>query len=89
MRLLPRPRSLVCQEMVELVTEYLEGTMTRAERRRFERHLDGCPDCTRYLEQMRVTLEAVGHLHAADVSPEAERELLAAFRGWREADGST
>ncbi len=79
-----RPRQLTCQEMVELITEYLEATMSRAERRRFERHIDGCPDCTRYLEQMRATLTAVGSLHAEDVSPEVEAELLLAFRGWRE-----
>jgi len=77
-------RELCCQEMVELITDYLEGTMGGGERKRFERHIDACPDCTRYLEQMRAMLQAVGYLHAEDVSPEAERELLVAFRGWRE-----
>lgn len=77
-------RGLSCREMVEVITDYLEGAMSDGQRKRFERHIDACPDCTRYLEQMRAMLEAVGCLHATDVSPEAERELVAAFRGWRE-----
>ena len=52
MRLLLR-RDLVCQQAVELVTDYLEGTLSRAARRRFEAHLAGCPHCTEYLAQMR------------------------------------
>jgi anti-sigma factor RsiW len=46
MRLLRR--DLVCQQAVELVTEYLEGTLSRSARRRFEAHLAGCPHCPEY-----------------------------------------
>ncbi len=48
---------IVCQQAVELVTGCLEGTRARAGRRRFEAHLAGCPHCTRYLAQMRKTIE--------------------------------
>jgi anti-sigma factor RsiW len=81
-----RPRSdLVCQQVVELVTDYLEGALSRADRRRFERHLRGCPNCTNYLEQMRVTIATTGTLRPEDLSPEAEQEFTALFRRWRDS----
>jgi anti-sigma factor RsiW len=76
-------RPLVCRELVELVTDYLEGRLSAADRSRFEEHLDECDGCTGYVEQMRRTIEALGHIPEESLSPEAERELLAAFRDWR------
>jgi anti-sigma factor RsiW len=76
-------RPLVCRELVELVTDYLEGRISSADRSRFEEHLDECDGCTAYVEQMRRTIEALGHIPEESLSPEAERELLAAFRDWR------
>ena len=55
-------RDIVCQQAVELVTGYLERTLGRAGRRRFEAHLAGCPHCTEYLAQMRKTIELTGSL---------------------------
>jgi anti-sigma factor RsiW len=75
---------LTCQEMVELVTDYLEGRLDDAARERFEAHIAECDACTVYIEQMRQTIVALGHIPAESLSPEAERELLAAFHGWRE-----
>jgi anti-sigma factor RsiW len=72
-----------CQELVELITDYLEGRLAPADVARFERHLEGCPGCSTYLEQMRSTLAALGHLPAESLSPEAEAKLLAAFERWR------
>jgi anti-sigma factor RsiW len=66
-----------------LVTDYLEGRLSAADRSRFEEHLDECDGCTAYVEQMRRTIEALGHIPEESLSPEAERELLAAFRDWR------
>ena len=71
-----------CREMVELVTDYLEGTLSRAERRRFEGHIDGCENCTRYVDQMRITLRTLGRLEPESLSDDARAELLAAFRDW-------
>jgi anti-sigma factor RsiW len=75
---------LTCQEMVELVTDYLEGRLDDAARERFEAHVAECDACTLYIEQMRQTIVALGHIPAETVSPEAERELIAAFRNWRD-----
>jgi len=74
--------ALSCQELVELVTDYLEGALDAADRRRFDEHLALCDGCTLYVEQLRQTIRATGTLRPEDVSPEAERALLEAFRGW-------
>ena len=76
------PRELTCQQMVELVTDYLEGRLSRRERRRFERHLVECDGCTRYLEQIRVTIRLLGRLEERHISRDARHELLEAFRDW-------
>ena len=82
--LLSRRNDLVCQQVVELVTEYLEGSLSRTDRRRFDRHLRGCPNCTNYLEQMRVTIATTGTLQVDDLSPEAEQEFTDLFQRWRQ-----
>ena len=73
---------MTCRELVELVTDYLEGKLGRRDRRRFEKHIAGCEWCTRYLEQMRVTIRTVGRIREESIAPEARDALLAAFRGW-------
>jgi anti-sigma factor RsiW len=69
MRLRLRRRDLVCQQAVELVTNYLEGALSRSDRRRYEAHLAGCPHCTEYLAQMRKTIELTGTLTPEDLAP--------------------
>jgi len=75
------PRAIPCAEIVELVTDYLEGTLPEAERRALEHHLDGCEDCSSYLEQMRETRRIAGALGPEDV-PEHDG-LMAAFRAYQ------
>jgi anti-sigma factor RsiW len=86
MVLLRRRDDLACQQVVELVSDYLEGALSRAERRRLQRHLRGCPNCTAYLEQMRVTIAATGRLTPEDLSPEVRDEFIELFRSWRADD---
>jgi anti-sigma factor RsiW len=74
---------LSCREMVELVTGYLEGALSEADRVRFETHLASCDDCTAYVMQMRETISVVGRIGPEDLDPDMERELLAAFRSWK------
>lgn len=75
---------LTCREMVELVTEYVEGTMPPRLRAIFEAHLNVCPGCTAYLEQMRQTIRAMGKLTEETIPPKARDELLQAFRNWKQ-----
>jgi hypothetical protein len=71
-----------CQELVELVTDYFEGSLSWRQRRRFEKHIAHCVLCTRYLEQMRTTIRVVGRIDEASISPQARETLLVAFRDW-------
>ena len=74
---------LRCVDFVEVVTDYLEGTMPRRRRRRVEAHLRACDGCDQYLTQLRRTIELTGQLRPADVDglgPEARARLLEAFR---------
>ena len=81
--MLLRKRGFVCQEMVELITDYLEGSLSRSERRRFDAHLSGCEHCTEYLRQMRTTIDLTGHLRAEDLTPAMRSELSEVYRKWR------
>jgi anti-sigma factor RsiW len=78
-----RHRDVVCQQAVELVTDYLEGALSWADRRRFEAHLAGCPHCTEYLAQMRKTIELTGSVRPDDLSPQVQDEFIAIYRQWR------
>jgi anti-sigma factor RsiW len=78
----PEPE-LTCAELVELVTDYLEGRLPDAQRRRFDEHLTKCDGCNTYVEQMRATIAVSGQVPAPDLSPELRVRLLEAFRGWR------
>jgi anti-sigma factor RsiW len=73
---------LTCQELVELVTRYLEGTLERRTRRRFEAHIAECDGCEIYLEQIRATVTLLGSLRASPLPPETHTALLQLFRGW-------
>ena len=75
--------ALSCQELVELVTDYLEGSLGERDTRAFEAHLADCDGCTEYLEQMRTTIRVVGTLTPNDLTQAAESGLLQAFRDWK------
>jgi anti-sigma factor RsiW len=74
---------MTCQELVQLVTDYLEGVLPERDRVRLGAHLTECPYCEEYIAQMRVTIEAIGRLQPEPIDPGRERDLLEAFRGWR------
>jgi len=86
LRMLSRRDELVCQQAVELVTDYLEGAMPRRDRRRFERHLAGCPNCTEYLAQIRATVRVTGRITADDLSPQMQADFIALYRRWQQDD---
>ena len=79
-------KDYVCREMVELITDYIEGSMSRSQRRRFEAHLENCENCTEYLRQMRATISATGRLREQDLTPEMREEFGALFRRWRSGE---
>ena len=78
-------QELTCQELVELVTDYLEDALPTPERARFEEHLDDCDGCTAYLDQIRTTVTLVAELCDDHIAPTARDELLRVFRDWKNA----
>ena len=81
-------KKLSCQELVELVTGYLEGALAPEERSRFEAHLAVCGNCRNYLGQMRRTIHLLGTLPTDALTPEAQQAFLMAFRDWKSHGGS-
>ena len=81
----PNAIELVCQELVELVTEYLSATLAAADRVRFEKHLLTCPPCTAYLAQVQATRALASELGRTETAPtdgDVERQLAGMFRRW-------
>jgi anti-sigma factor (TIGR02949 family) len=74
---------ITCQEVVELVTDYLEGALPADDVELFEQHLNFCEGCGWYVDQMRTTVATVGRLREEDVPVELRERLLDAFKGWR------
>ena len=75
---------MTCKELVELVTDYLDGVLSPADTARFEEHLADCPYCRTYLEQMRRTISALGKLSEESIAPQTRDELLQLFRDWKQ-----
>jgi anti-sigma factor RsiW len=71
---------LSCQEIVELVTAYLDSDLDDDVARTFEDHLAVCPGCEMYVEQFRVTIARLGEVPLDTLSPDAQARLLDAFR---------
>ena len=75
-------RALTCHEVIEIITDYLEGALPVDDRRRVEEHLAICDGCTTYLEQMRETIRLTGMLTEEQIPENQKRDLLEAFRTW-------
>ena len=76
---------LICQEIVEVITDYLEEAMDAALHASFEAHLAGCPHCTHYVEQVRAMIHLSRTIEAEELAPVFRTGLVAAFRDWRQA----
>jgi anti-sigma factor RsiW len=74
---------VTCQEVVELVSDYLDQALPPEEASLFEQHVNFCDGCDWYLDQMRSTVQTVGRISEQDVPDETREKLLAAFRGWK------
>jgi anti-sigma factor RsiW len=86
-------RELTCQEFVELITKYLDGTLDEELENRFVRHLSTCRGCESYLDQFQQTIGALGDMGSDALSPAVRDSLIAAFRepavkSRRETDGT-
>jgi predicted anti-sigma-YlaC factor YlaD len=80
------PRSITCQELTEVLSDYLEGVMAAEDRARFDAHLALCDGCVHYVTQMRQTIAATRALRREDVEATAPDEVLSAFRAWQRGE---
>lgn len=74
---------ITCQEVVELVSDYLEHSLPPDEITLFEQHVNFCDGCDWYVEQLKRTVETVGEIREEDVPAEAKERLIGAFREWK------
>ncbi|MBI4790905.1 MAG: zf-HC2 domain-containing protein [Chloroflexi bacterium] len=78
---------LTCQELVELISDYLESALAPTERVRFEQHLTTCAGCRAYLEQMRRMIRTLGAITEKEISEDTLEQLLQTFRDWKHEKG--
>jgi predicted anti-sigma-YlaC factor YlaD len=74
---------VTCQEVVELVSDYLEQALTPDEAALFEQHLNFCEGCVWYVDQLRTTVETLGQIREEDLPEPTRERLMTAFRDWR------
>ena len=72
-----------CRQVVQLLMDYLDGTLPAADRERVEEHLAGCDGCTAFLSQLRAASRVTAELAEAEVPPAIRADLLKAFRDWK------
>ena len=78
-----RRRAMVCRDAVALMTAYLDGQLAGSDRERLEAHLADCPHCSEYLAQLRVTIDALGHVEVEALTDEAVTDLVDLYRRWQ------
>jgi predicted anti-sigma-YlaC factor YlaD len=77
-----QPGELTCQELAELVGDYIEGVLAPPLQEEIVAHLAECSDCSAYVDQMRTTITVTGEIASREVAPSARAALLDLFRGW-------
>lgn len=82
------PKKLTCKETVELVTDYLEEALLPELEAKFNQHLDSCPGCTNYVDQMRQTLRTLRQLTDGTIAGDEKEELLQLFQDWQKHQSS-
>ena len=74
---------LSCQQVVELVTDYLENALLPELHERLEAHVAECPGCENYIEQMQQTINVLRQIARESAFPATKQELLQLFRDWK------
>ena len=79
----PGDHDITCAKAVGLVTDYLDGTLSREGRARFEAHLAECGNCTEHVKQIQVTIAAAGRVREDDLDARVRQDLMNLYRRWR------
>jgi predicted anti-sigma-YlaC factor YlaD len=80
---MPTEDELSCQQVVELVTDYLENALLPETQKRLEEHVAECPGCENYIEQMQLTIDMLHQIARTSAFPATKQELLQLFRDWK------
>ena len=83
MRWRRKPKPLACKEVVELGSEFIEGTLPEDLRRRMEHHLSGCDPCVEYVGQIRATITLTAEIDPEPIDPAARQRLIDLYRDWQ------
>ena len=76
---------LSCQQVVELVTDYLENSLLPGMHKRLEEHVAECPGCENYIEQMQLTIDMLHQIARESVFPATKQGLLQLFHDWKKS----
>lgn len=79
---------LTCQQITEIITDYLEGRLSFADRMRFQMHVGMCKHCRAYLRQMKATIGSLGELPDEPIPADVRDELRKRFAAWNDARGT-
>ena len=82
-------KELNCQEVVELVTDYLEQALLPEKQAQFENHIEKCPGCENFLEQVQQTIMMLRKLSEQQTFPETKQDLLEVFRNWKQDESTS
>ncbi|HXZ04804.1 MAG TPA: zf-HC2 domain-containing protein [Ktedonobacteraceae bacterium] len=82
-------KELSCQEVVELVTDYLEQALLPEKQAQFEEHIANCPGCNTFLEQVQQTIMMLRKLSEQQAFPETKQDLLEIFRNWKQGESKS
>ena len=75
---------IACRDVVELITDFLEGALSVQKRVELEQHLVICRGCADHLNQVQATRRVLSQLDTGDeITPETRDQLLDTFRQWR------
>ena len=77
------PKPLACQEVVELVSDLIDGTLPAPLRRRMEHHLTGCDPCIEYVGQIRATVALAAEVEPEPIDPAARQHLMDLYLEWQ------
>ena len=80
--------NFTCQQIAELITDYLEGSLTLTQRVRFQMHVGLCLACRNYLSQMKYTVATLRQLPSDPIPPQIKEELLRRFQTWKKEKSS-
>jgi predicted anti-sigma-YlaC factor YlaD len=82
---MPTEDELNCQQVVELVTDYLENTLLPEMHERLKAHVATCPGCENYIEQVQLTIDMLHQIARESVFPSTKQELLQLFQDWKKS----